>query len=144
MQAFERRLADFLGVKQCVGDVQRDDCAGDCHPGPGVAGRGDLLRKKIADGQFEFSAHATHQAIRRYIPVSEIREALLAGWVIEDYPDDKYGPSYLILGRAATGRPLHIQCSDPSRPLVKIITVYQPDPNRWNADFTQRADRHEP
>ena len=104
----------------------------------------DLLRHKIADGQFEFSAHATHQAIRRYIPVSEIREALLAGWVIEDYPDDKYGPSYLILGRAATGRPLHIQCSDPSRPLVKVITVYQPDPNRWNADFTQRADRHEP
>ena len=104
----------------------------------------DLLRQKIAEGQFEFSAHATHQAIRRYIPVSEIREALLAGWVIEDYPDDKYGPSYLILGRAATGRPLHIQCSDPSRPLVKIITVYQPDPDRLNADFTQRADRHEP
>jgi hypothetical protein len=104
----------------------------------------DLLWQKIADGQFEFSAHATNQAIRRYIPVSEIREALLAGCVIEDYPDDKYGPSYLILGRTATGRPLHVQCSDPSRPLVKIITVYQPDPNRWSADFTQRADRHEP
>jgi hypothetical protein len=31
--------------------------------------------------------------------------------VIEDYPEDKYGPSCLILGFTVYGRPLHVQCS---------------------------------
>jgi hypothetical protein len=83
----------------------------------------DQLHQKIANGQFEFSEHAANQAIRRYIPLSEVREALLSWRMIEDYPDDKYGPSCLILGHISTGWPLHIQCSYPSRPLVKIITV---------------------
>jgi hypothetical protein len=51
--------------------------------------------------------------------------------VIEQYPDDKFGPSCLILGYTKAGRPLHVQCSYPSRPLLKIITLYQPDPTLW-------------
>jgi len=30
--------------------------------------------------------------------------------VIEDYPDDEYGPSCLILGFAANGKAIQIQC----------------------------------
>jgi hypothetical protein len=26
---------------------------------------------------------------------------------------------------------LHIQCSYPGRPLIKIVTVYEPDDNFW-------------
>jgi len=51
--------------------------------------------------------------------------------VIEDYPDDKYGPSCLVLGFAAAGKVIHVQYSYPARTLVKIITVYEPDPNEW-------------
>ena len=75
--------------------------------------------------------------IVRRINVREIHNAIARGQIIEDYPDDKYGPSCLILGFAAPDKPLHIQCSYPSRPLVKIITVYEPDPAHWN-DFAQR------
>jgi hypothetical protein len=62
---------------------------------------------------------------------------LAQGEIIEDYPDDKYGPSCLVLGFTRSARPLHIQCSYPSRPLVKIITLYQPDPDKW-IEFTRR------
>jgi len=51
--------------------------------------------------------------------------------MIEDYPNDKYGPSCLLLGFTQNMRPLHIQCSDPARLLVKVVTVYEPDPNQW-------------
>ena len=95
------------------------------------------IRKKIAQSQFEFTQHATDQSILRRISVRELREALANGEVIEDYPEDKYGPSCLILGMTQAGRPLHIQCSYPSRPLVKIITLYEPDSRRW-IDFTMR------
>ncbi len=59
------------------------------------------------------------------------------GEIIEDYPDDKYGPSCLVLGFTVAGRPLHVQCSYPSRPLVKIITLYEPDSGLW-IDFRER------
>jgi hypothetical protein len=89
------------------------------------------IREKISAGQFEFSKHAVDQSILRVVAVREIREAIAAGEIIEDYPDDKYGPSCLVFGRTQAGRPLHIQCSYPSRPLVKIITLYEPDASLW-------------
>ncbi len=89
------------------------------------------IRAKITQGQFEFSRHAVDQSIIRHISVQEVREAIASGEAIEDYPDDKYGPSCLILGYTKTNRPLHIQCSYPSRPLIKIITLYEPNPELW-------------
>lgn len=97
----------------------------------------DDIRRKVAGGQFEFSQHAVDQSIVRRISVQELREAVAAGELIEDYPTDKYGPSCLLFGVTRVRRPLHIQCSYPSRPLVKIITLYEPEPQRW-IDFKVR------
>lgn len=96
------------------------------------------IRQKIADNQFEFSKHALDQSIIRRVRIQEIKEAIAQGQVIEDYPEDKYGPSCLICGFTQADKPLHIQCSYPSRPLVKVITVYEPDPSLWNNNFTER------
>lgn len=89
------------------------------------------IRRKFAQDAFEFSKHAADQSLLRGILVSEIREAAGTAEVIEDYPDDKYGPSCLLLGFTRAKRPLHIQCSYPSRPLLKIITVYEPSASEW-------------
>jgi hypothetical protein len=62
--------------------------------------------------------------------------------IIEEYPDDKYGPSCLILAFTRDARPLHLHCSYPSRPLIKIITLYEPDPDLW-VDFRVRKKRGE-
>jgi len=96
------------------------------------------IRCKFAEGQFEFSKHAVDQSILRQVRVQEVREAVVNGQIIEEYPDDKYGPSCLICGWTQAQRPIHLQCSYPSRPLIKIITVYEPLPQKWNDDFTQR------
>jgi hypothetical protein len=96
------------------------------------------IRIKIKQRHYEYSKHAVDQSIIRDISVLELEDAVVGkSEVIEDYPDDKYGPSCLILGYTKTGRPLHMQCSYPSRPLVKIITLYQPDPDLW-IDFRAR------
>jgi len=95
------------------------------------------IRAKVATDEFEFSRHALDQTIRRDATVAEVRECIAAGSVIEDYPNDKYGPSCLIFGLTRAGRPLHVQCSYPSRPIVKIITLYEPDPDQW-IDFRTR------
>lgn len=99
----------------------------------------DEIRRKVKEDRFEFSRHAVDQSIQRRISVREIREALASGELIEDYPHDKYGPSCLIMGITAGRRALHIHCSHPSRTLVKIITLYEPDPGSW-IDFKVRRE----
>lgn len=93
----------------------------------------DKIRIKINRRKYEFSKHAVDQSILRNITVRELEQALsgASSEVIEDYPDDKYGPSCLILGYTAKMRPLHVQCSYSDRPLVRIITMYEPDPELW-------------
>jgi hypothetical protein len=98
----------------------------------------DGIRAKIATGEFELSQHALDQAILRNIDLDEVHESVARGEVIEDYPDDKYGPSCLVFGFTRAERPLHVQCSYPSRALVKIITVYEPDQERWIDYRTRR------
>ncbi|MGI8965595.1 MAG: DUF4258 domain-containing protein [Limisphaerales bacterium] len=97
----------------------------------------DEIREKILSGRFEFSQHAVDQSILRHIATQEIRDAVINGEIIEDYPHDKYGPSCLVLVRTRAVRPLHIQCSHPMRPILKIITLYQPDQMQW-IDFRMR------
>ena len=101
----------------------------------------DEIRFKIMQRQYEFSKHAVDQSIIRGISVVDLEQAIAnRSEVIEDYPDDKYGPSCLILGFTNSGRPLHIQCSHPSRPLIKIITTYGPDPDLWIDFKIRRTD----
>jgi hypothetical protein len=101
----------------------------------------DDIRTKIATRQYEFCKHAVDQTIIRDITVAELEEALSnRSEVIEDCPDDKYGPSCLILGFTTAERPLHVQCSYPTRPLVKIVTVYEPDPDLWVGLKTRKTD----
>jgi hypothetical protein len=101
---------------------------------------GDIQRK-IATRQYEFSKHAVDQTIIRGVSVAEMEEAISnRSEVIEDYPEDKYGPSCLVLGFTNSGRPLHIQCSYPSRPLVKVVTVYEPDPDLWIGYRIRKTD----
>jgi hypothetical protein len=96
------------------------------------------IQTKILRRQYEFTKHAVDQSIIRDISVAEVEEAMLGkSEVVEDYPDDKYGPSCLILGFTKAGRPLHLQCSYPSRSLIKIITLYEPASDLW-VDFRFR------
>jgi len=57
----------------------------------------EQIRAKILAGKFEFTRHATDQSILRQITVQEIRDAVENGEIVEDYPEDKYAPSCLIL-----------------------------------------------
>lgn len=95
------------------------------------------IRRKFSANQVEFTKHAIARTLLRNIPVYEIREAIAKGEVIENYLDDKYGPSCLVFGRAKSQRPLHIQCSHPTRGILKVITVYEPDSDEW-VEFRQR------
>jgi len=95
------------------------------------------IKKAFREGRYEYSLHAVDQSILRHITRQEILEAIENGQIIENYPEDKFGPSCLVYGRTDLERPLHIQCSYPTRPKIKIITVYEPNPEEW-IDYKKR------
>jgi hypothetical protein len=98
---------------------------------------GDVLigkiRGKIERRQYEFSKHAVDQGITRNISVYEFEQAMLdRSEIIEDYPNDKYGPSCLVLGFMSNGRALHVVCTCPETGFpLKVITLYEPDSALW-------------
>lgn len=89
----------------------------------------EILKEKFQEGEHRFTKHAIKRMILREISEKEIREAVLNGEIIEEYPSDKYSPSCLIYGKTSRGRHLHIQCSLPPR--VKVVTVYEPEEKEW-------------
>ena len=74
------------------------------------------------------------------IRVDEVLRTLQAGEIIEQYPQDEPYPSCLVFGRTVEGRPLHVVCAPvPTERKLIIVTVYQPDPARWDAEFKRRT-----
>jgi hypothetical protein len=61
--------------------------------------------------------------------------------IIEEYPDDKYLPSFLLRGEAA-GSVFHTQiATDVEGSNVRVVTMYIPDPDEWDAGFRVRRIR---
>lgn len=85
-----------------------------------------------------FRVHAVQRMLERGISDVDVRQALHEGEVIEDYPDDTPYPSRLVLGFRGD-RPIHVVAADDSegRQTV-IITVYEPEPARWDPTFRRR------
>ncbi|MBU2621437.1 MAG: DUF4258 domain-containing protein, partial [Proteobacteria bacterium] len=71
------------------------------------------IKVKISIGKYRFSDHAVKRMIKRAIDRYEIEDAVTAGEIIEEYPEDKYFPSCLVYGKTRKGRDLHIQLSLP-------------------------------
>ena len=85
----------------------------------------------IQEKRIRITDHADEEAQADTLTFDEIFFSVLQGEVIEDYLQDKFGPSCLVFGMTKSRRPIHIHCSYPSRKVVKIITLYQPDPEQW-------------
>ena len=61
--------------------------------------------------------------------------------IIEEYPMDKYLPSYLVLARDR-GDIFHILFAiDAEKDNVRVITAYRPKGDEWSADFKTRRDK---
>ncbi len=77
----------------------------------------------------------------RHISVEDVRQVLDFGETVEDYPNDFPYPSRLVLGWSGT-RPIHVvTANNQEGHEIVVVTVYEPDPNLWAADFKRRKGR---
>jgi Domain of unknown function (DUF4258) len=81
--------------------------------------------------------HALERMTLHRIDLEEVRQVVAENERIEDYPDDQPYPSALLLGWSS-GRPLHVVVAYFPGRVIRIVTAYRPDPERWDASYRQR------
>ena len=85
-----------------------------------------------------FRVHAVQRMFERSISAKKVSQTLQSGETIEDYSGEMPEPSRLILGFQGK-RPFHVVTSEnPETNEITIITVYIPDPDKWDKDFKSR------
>jgi hypothetical protein len=67
------------------------------------------------------------------ITTDEVRETVLLGEIIEEYPEDQRGESCLVMN-TTQDRIIHVVCA-PKADYLAIITAYLPSPDQWLSDF---------
>ena len=80
------------------------------------------IQQAIRTRDITVSRHALREAIAEDISVDEVRQALLSGMIIENYPTHRRGPCCLVYGQTEAGRDLHIVITSSLVPAL-IITV---------------------
>ncbi len=87
-----------------------------------------------------FSDHAISQMFRRDIKVSDIHFLIEHGEIINEYPNDKPYPSYLLMAYIDQ-RPLHlVLAKEYHDEKCIVITAYQPDLLIWESDFKTKKE----
>ena len=83
--------------------------------------------------------HAALRMLQWRIRLADVRQVLATGDVIEEYPADTPFASRLVLGWVR-GAPLHVVAADDDG-TTYVITVYEPEPGRWDEHFRIRRMR---
>ena len=94
--------------------------------------------RNVGPRRLVFRVHAIRRMFERQITPRDVRGVLETGELIEEYPNDTPYPSRLVLGWRGP-RPLHVVAADVTDAWETIvITVYEPDPSRWEPGFRVR------
>ena len=90
----------------------------------------DPIKAAARRKELEMSLHAMQAAYADAISPDDIRQALINGQILEDYPHHRRGACCLIYGDTEAGRPVHVVCTSNRQPVL-IITVYVPMLPKW-------------
>ncbi len=90
------------------------------------------IKERVKNGNDRLTFHAEIERDADCISIVELEEALMHEEceIVEDYPKDPRGHSFLLLGFTAQRLPIHAVCSIHEDTLV-IIIVYKPDSDLW-------------
>jgi hypothetical protein len=99
----------------------------------------EWIIRHVETGDYLFRRHAAERASERGINPLDVKEALLNGNIVEDYPDDPRGHSWLVCGKTKSGQYLHIVCGC-LHDRLWIVTVYEPDSEEWLDPLHRRSE----
>ena len=97
----------------------------------------ERIRAQAAAEDIRITQHAQQEMVEEDITLDEIMEAIATGRILENYPGHRRGACCLLNGFARSSRPIHIVCTT-ARPVLIIVTVYEPRPPKWMTPTQRR------
>lgn len=97
-----------------------------------------FIRDCLRGDRILWTYHVNMRLGQRFIARETIINAADTYELVEGYPDDKYFPSYLLLGREADNA-FHVLFGvDVEDQNVRIVTAYYPSADEWELDLKTR------
>ena len=97
-----------------------------------------FIRDCVRGGRIFWTYHVNMRLGHRFIARETIIQAAGSYEIVEAYPEDKYFPSYLLLGRVGDDV-FHVLFGvDVEDQNVRVITAYYPSPEEWELDLKTR------
>lgn len=85
--------------------------------------------------------HVNMRLAGRFIARQAKLDAVDTYELVEAYPDDKYLPSYLVLGQSAADSFHVVFAADIEGDNVRVVTAYRPDPDKWDGSRRRRPEK---
>lgn len=98
------------------------------------------LREYYRQEKVIITIHAQERLRQRGIKAKDVRNCVMTGEIVEQYPDDFPFPSCLIFGKTINGKILHVVASDEGTG-SRIITAYFPDNIKFEDDLKTRREQ---
>lgn len=100
----------------------------------------EKLQEYYEQGRVIISLHAQERLRQRGIKARDVRNCIMTGEIIEQYPDDFPFPSCLIFGYTVNNKIIHVVASDEGT-MSRIITAYYPDTLKFEDDLRTRREQ---
>lgn len=99
-----------------------------------------FIRECLREGRILWTYHVNMRLGQRFIARDTIVGTSESYEIVEEYPDDKYFPSYLILAqRQSAGFHVLLGVDVPGHN-VRVVTAYYPDLEEWEVDLKTRRN----
>jgi len=97
-----------------------------------------FIQQCVKERKIHWTFHVNMRLKGRFISREKIFESVSTFEIIEEYPKDKYLPSYLIYSQHR-GAIFHVLFAvDVPGDNVRVITAYYPDTEEWEEDLKTR------
>lgn len=98
----------------------------------------EFIRRCVREQKIWWTYHVNMRLKGRFIARQEILDSVANYEIIDEYPDDKYLPSYLVCSHSQD-RIFHVLFAvDVEGDNVRVITTYYPSPEDWEKNLKTR------
>lgn len=97
------------------------------------------VKNLYEQGMIRWSTHCIERMQERDITRADVKNCIMQGEIIENYPDDFPHPSCLIFGYTVNNKVIHavVGCDGEQ---IWIITVYIPNTDKFEDDLKTRRE----
>lgn len=100
----------------------------------------ETLKRLCSAAKIKWTKHGMERMQERNISRADVKNCIMNGEIIEEYPNDFPIPSALVFGHNMNGAVLHTVCGTDGL-FLYVVTTYFPDIEKFGSDLKTRRTK---